>query len=126
MILGTGIDIVELARIEQVLKKHGERFLERVYTPVERENCVREGQVLLERLAGKFAAKEALLKALGTGLSSGVSWHDVEIVSDTAGAPQAKFYGSAAGLADKLGVRVAHVSVSHSRTCAVALAVIED
>jgi holo-[acyl-carrier protein] synthase len=96
MILGVGIDLVELDRIESALERQGDKFLNRVYTPREREECQASGKdesgvavldhmVKIQRLAGRFAAKEAFLKALGTGLAQGVTWQDVAVLSGAGG-----------------------------------------
>lgn len=136
MILGVGIDIVELDRIENALGRQGEKFLKRVYTPREREECqahdkeeprvpVLEGMIVVQRLAGRFAAKEAFLKSLGTGLAKGVSWQDVAVLSGAGGAPFIRLTGRAEELAKTRGVQSVHVSVSHSDASAVAVVVLE-
>ena len=136
MILGVGIDMVELKRIEDALGRKGEKFLDRVYTPRERGECQpeadkdREGiapelAFSVQRLAGKFAAKEAFLKALGTGLARGVTWQDVAVLSGAGGAPLVHLRGRAEELARSRGVKSVHVSISHSDTSAVAIVVLE-
>ena len=116
--LRTGIDLVEIARFAQALERHGERLLQRIFTPVEREQC--GGRVA--SLAARFAAKEAVAKALGTGIGA-VRWVDIEVVSDARGAPHLRLHGEAARRAAALGVAAWAISLSHSRGCAVAVVV---
>ena len=124
MIVGIGVDMVEIARIRGVYERHGERFLERVLTPREREYCLRHKDPA-PRLAGRWAAKEAAMKALGTGLSNGVAWKDFEILPDPKGKPVLELYGEAARIAKSLGASRAHVTITHSRDAAFAQAILE-
>ena len=113
--LTTGVDIIEIHRIKQVLDRYGERFLNRLFTPNEIDYC--RGRT--PNLAGRFAAKEATMKALGTG-ARGVSWKDIEVVRADSGAPSVKLYGRAENRAERLHVGEISVSISHSREYAVA------
>ena len=110
-----GVDIIEIERIEAVLRRHGQRFLKRVYTPAEQAYC--RGRV--PELAGRFAAKEAVSKALGTGLR-GIAWQEMEILGDERGKPLVRLHGRAKARADELGLAEFTVSLSHSRDYAVA------
>jgi holo-[acyl-carrier protein] synthase len=123
MIVGHGIDIIETARIKQSVEEHGERFLDRVYTPGEQEYCSRNQKRYFEHLAGRFAAKEAVLKVLGTGWRGGISWTDIDIVSHSSGQPQVVLSGECERIAAKLGIRSWHVSISHIETHATASAI---
>jgi len=113
--LVTGVDIVELDRIEGVLKRFGRRFLDRIYTLAEQEYCL--GRV--PNLAGRFAAKEAVMKALGTGIR-GVGWKEIEVVRQRGKAPSIRLHGRAAKRAESMGIREMALSISHSRDYAVA------
>jgi len=116
--LTTGVDIIEIPRIKQVLDRYGQRFLKRVFTPDEIAYC--RGRA--PNLAGRFAAKEATMKALGTGVR-GVSWKDIEVVRAESGAPSMKLHGRAEKRAERLKVGEISVSISHSREYAVAFVV---
>ena len=116
--LSTGVDIIEIERIAAVLERYGERFLHRIYTPGELEYC--RGRP--SKLASRFAAKEATMKALGTGVR-GVSWRDIEVVRAPSGAPSIALYGRAQARAERLGVVEISVSMSDSRDNAVAFVV---
>ncbi|MFZ5818369.1 MAG: holo-ACP synthase [Chloroflexota bacterium] len=118
MKLQTGIDLLEIQRIRDALSRHGERFLERVYTPAELALC--NGRA--ETLAGRFAAKEAVSKALGCGIGE-VGWKEIEILADEEKAPRLHLRGAAAQKAQELGLADWSVSISHSRDHAVAMAV---
>jgi len=118
-ILGHGIDIIETRRIAEILDRHAERFLARVFTPDEASYAM-PARRRVEHLAGRFAAKEAALKALGTGLSRGVAWTDVEVRLLPSGQPTLRLQGRAAIIARTLGVREWHLSISHSHDYAVA------
>ena len=117
--LTTGIDIIEISRVRQVLERYGRRFLERVYTPGEIAYC-RERP---PNLAARFAAKEATMKALGTGVR-GVGWKDIEVVRHESGAPSIKLHGRCKQRAQRLGVLEIAISLSHSREYAVASVVV--
>ena len=116
--LTTGVDIIEIPRIQQVFDRYGQRFLERVFTPGEIDYC--RGRA--PNLAGRFAAKEATMKALGTGVR-GVDWKDIEVVRAESGAPSVKLHGRAKKRAEQLKVGEISLSMSHSREYAVAFVV---
>ena len=116
--LTTGVDIIEIERIRQAFERWGDRFLRRIYTEDEASYC--RGRP--PNLAGRFAAKEAAMKALGTGLR-GVGWKDIEVVRNQAGAPSVRLHGRAKVRAETLGVRELSLSLSHSRNYAVAFVV---
>jgi holo-[acyl-carrier protein] synthase len=113
MIVGTGVDIMETPRIEGALKRHGERFSKRLYTPAEIAYC-EKFKNRAERYAARFAAKEAAFKALGTGWREGVRWLDVEVTHQPSGKPELVLTGRAEELARALGVTRAAVSISHA------------
>jgi holo-[acyl-carrier protein] synthase len=125
MIVGTGIDIAEVPRIRQALARFGERFLKRVFTPEEIRYCMGKPNAA-ERLAARFAAKEAGMKAIGTGLRKGVTWQDVEVVRQPGQRPTVRFSGSAAAFAASLGCRRTHLSLSHTAEQAIAHVILED
>jgi holo-[acyl-carrier protein] synthase len=118
MILRTGVDLIEISRIEEVIARHGRRYLERIYTAKELEQFGRETQ----SLAGRFAAKEAVAKALGCGIGV-VSWKDIEVLGDEQNAPGLTLHGAAAQKAKELGLQSWSVSISHSMSHAVAFVV---
>ena len=122
-ILGHGIDIVETRRIAHLLENHGERFLERCFTPAEREYFYRNTKRHIEHLAGRFAAKEAVLKVLGTGWRGGIAWTDIEILPEPSGQPKIRLSGECQKIAKKLGISRWHVSISHIETHATASAI---
>jgi holo-[acyl-carrier protein] synthase len=125
MIVGIGVDIVETARLEEALRKHGERFSKRVCTPAEIAYC-QKFKKPAERLAARFAAKEAAFKALGTGWSEGLRWVDVEITHSASGKPELILRGRAQEIARRLGVARAAVSISHSGRYVVAQVIFES
>jgi holo-[acyl-carrier protein] synthase len=122
-ILGHGIDIVETSRIAKMLEQHGDRFLARVYTPLEQAYAAKNGKRRVERLAGRFAAKEAVLKVLGTGWRGGIAWTDIEIRPELSGQPTVHLTGECARIAASLGICRWHVSISHIETHATASAI---
>ena len=124
MIVGIGIDLVEVSRIRSVYERHRERFVNRILTPAERAYVLRHRDPS-ERLAGRWAAKEAALKALGTGLSAGIRWQDAEILPDDRGKPILQFHGNAATLAAQLGANVLHVTITHGGDIAFAQVILE-
>jgi len=124
MILGTGLDLVEVARIADLAERHGERFLKRVFTDAELEYCLPRAARNVH-LAGRFAAKEAVFKALGTGWSETVSWKQVEVLPGESGAPEVKLSGGAAVRLAALGGSRVHVSITHDAGVAAASALIE-
>ena len=124
MIVGTGVDISEVRRIQAALERFGDRFLRRVFTPDEVQYCMGKPNVA-ERLAARFAAKEAGMKAIGTGLRYGVTWHDVEVVRLPRQRPVLQFHGKAAELAARLGCKHTHLSLSHTKEQAIAHVILE-
>lgn len=118
MILRTGVDLIEISRIEEAITRHGARYLERVYTAAEREQL----GASVESLAGRFAAKEAVAKALGSGIGV-ITWQDIEILGDEENAPGLTLRGAAAQKAQALGLETWSVSISHSMSHAVAVVV---
>jgi holo-[acyl-carrier protein] synthase len=126
MIVGTGIDLVEIPRIQQSVDRFGQRFLDRVFTAAEQAYCLRKQRNAAESLAARFAAKEAASKALGTGISHGVSWREIEVVRAPGGRPGLRFHGRAAEIAGRLGVRNAALSLTHTADLAIASVVLEN
>lgn len=124
MVYGIGLDLVEVARIEESLKRFGERFQKRMFTQVEREYCNALPHPALH-FAARFAAKEAYLKALGTGLSNAISWQDVGIENLASGKPELRVGGRALELARERGITQMHVSLSHTHGQAAAVVVLE-
>ena len=125
MIVGTGVDIAEVDRIEAAVKRFGDRFLKRVFTPAEVRYCLGKPN-MAERLAARFAAKEAGMKAIGTGLRHGITWHDVEVVRFPGHRPTLKFSGKAAEFASRLGCKRTHLSLSHTADQAIAHVILES
>lgn len=121
MKLATGVDLIEINRIREMVSRHGKHYLERIYTLAELELCGKRA----ESLAGRFAAKEAVAKALGCGIGE-VSWIEIEILGDAQRAPVLHLHGKAAQKAEKLGLRNWSVSLSHDQTRAVAFVVATD
>ncbi len=125
MIVGTGIDVAEVARLEQAAARHGQRFLERVFTAREIAYCERHRNCF-ERYAARFAAKEAGMKALGVGWRGGVRWQDLEVVNQRGGKPELRFSGVAARIAERRKVRNVSLSLTHTQAQAVAQVILED
>lgn len=125
MIIGIGIDVVEVARIARMVERYGRRFVDKVYTPHEVEVCCRRGDAGQE-FAARWAAKEALMKAVGTGWRQGVLFKDIENYNLPSGKPMIRLHGRVKALADRLGGRRVHVSISHERDYAVAFVVLES
>jgi len=125
MILGSGIDLVEIGRIQQSMDRYGSRFVGRVYTGEEQAYCQRK-RASAESFAARFAAKEAGAKALGTGISQGVSWLEIEVVRQPSGRPSLQLHGRAAEIAARLGVVHAALSITHTAEVAMASVVLED
>jgi holo-[acyl-carrier protein] synthase len=124
MILSIGIDIVEVYRIRQTIERTP-RFLERVYTAGERTFCEGKGVGAAQSYAGRFAAKEAFLKALQTGWRGRITWHDIEVVSLENGAPELKVTGEAAAILSELQAGRVHLSISHTEQSAIAQVLLE-
>ena len=120
-ILGIGTDIVECLRIAQMIERHGELFINRVYTDHEIEYC-RARKAATQHYAGRWAAKEAVLKALGTGWRRGISWRDIEIRNEPGGRPVVSLRAGARDRQEELGIRNILVSISHCRSHAMAYA----
>jgi holo-[acyl-carrier protein] synthase len=124
MIVGTGVDIAEVPRIRESIERFGERFLNRIYTRGEIEYCEsRAGK--FESYAARFAAKEAGMKALGTGWNHGVRWRDIEVVRRKGQRPTIHFHGQAAVFAQKLGTKNIALSLTHTREQALAHVILE-
>jgi holo-[acyl-carrier protein] synthase len=124
MIVGSGIDLVEIGRIQHSVDRYGERFLNRVYTRAEQEYCLRK-KASAESFAARFAAKEAAAKALGTGISQGVNWLEIEVVREPGGRPAVLFHGRAAEFAARMRVSRAALSLTHTGKLAMASVVLE-
>jgi holo-[acyl-carrier protein] synthase len=124
MIAGIGVDLCEVERMEAAIARHGERLLARLYTPAERRYCESKPN-RMERFAGRFAAKEAAMKAIGTGWSHGVGWRDFEVARANSGRPVIVFHGAARRIADEMGVTRALVSITHVRSMALAQVLLE-
>ena len=118
MKLATGVDLIEIARIAEVISRHGKHYLDRIYTPAELEYCGKR----TESLAGRFAAKEAVAKALGTGIGD-VNWKEIEILGDEQNAPTLSLTGVAEQKAKELGLTTWSISISHSQSHSVAVVV---
>ncbi len=121
-IIAHGIDLVDFPRIEDMVKRHGERFLDRVFTVSEQQyaNSNKNG---IEKLAGRFAAKEAVMKLVGTGWRGKIAWTDIEVVNTETGQPQVRLSGEVQKIADKLGITQISVSITHTANFAIASAV---
>lgn len=124
-VLGTGVDMVEIHRVELSIERFGERFLGRVFTERERSYCEDRRKGAAQSFALRFAAKEAFAKALGTGIRHGVNWKDIEVTSDNLGRPALELHGGARTAAKKAGIKRAHLSLSHDGPLAVAFVVVE-
>jgi holo-[acyl-carrier protein] synthase len=124
MIVSTGIDIVEVYRIEETMARTP-RFGDRVFTPAEREYCDAKGAAAAQSYAGRFAAKEAFLKALKTGWRGKITWQDIEILNDGDGVPSLSLTGEASSLFKKSGAERIHLSISHTSEHAVAHVLLE-
>jgi len=124
VILGTGVDIVEVGRIALALDRHGERLLRRLFTPAEIAYCQSSEAHRTTRLAARFAAKEAVLKAFGIGLRT-VRWTDIEVVRDDQGKPSVRLTGNLAELAAERNATCVHLSLSHTKNYAIAQVVVE-
>ena len=125
MIVGLGLDIAEIDRIEAAIARHGTPFIERLFTPGEVAYCERHKN-RFERYAARFAVKEAAMKALGTGWRHGVRWRDIEVTREASGKPTLRLEGVAREFADRLGVRNITVSITHSGNLALAQVIFEN
>jgi len=125
MIVGLGVDITEVDRIEAAIARHGRPFLERLFTPSEIAYCQKHRHSA-ERFAGRFAAKEAAMKALGTGWAQGVRWRDIEVVREPSGKPTLKLSGATRSIADRLGVKHITLTITHDGNTALAQVIFES
>ncbi len=121
-IIAHGIDLVDFPRIEQMIRQHGRRFLDRIFTPAERAYAD-SNKDRIEKLAGRFAAKEAVLKLIGTGWRGKIAWTDIEIINNPAGQPEVTLTGEVEKIAEKLGVEHICISITHTANFAIASAV---
>ena len=121
-IIAHGIDLVDFGRIEQMLDKHPQRFLDRVFTPTEQADAERVKN-RIEKLSGRFAAKEAVMKLIGTGWRDGVAWTDIEVVNNPLGQPMVTITGKVRELADEKGIEQVTLSITHTANFALASAV---
>ena len=124
MIVGLGLDIAEVDRIEASIRRHGRAFVERIFTAAEIAYCEKHRN-RAERFAGRFAAKEAAMKALGTGWAHGVRWVDIEIVREPSGKPTLKLSGATREIADRLGVTNIALTITHTGNTALAMVIFE-
>lgn len=125
MIVGTGIDVAEVPRIRGSIERFGDKFIRRIFTPGEIAYVERKAN-RFERYAARFAAKEAGMKAIGTGWKHGVTWQDFEVANLPSGKPTLRFHGVAARIADRLKVRNVSLSLTHTAEIGVAHVVLED
>lgn len=121
-IIGLGTDITETVRIGEMIERHGETFLNRVYTIDENRYCQRK-RLASQHYAGRWAAKEAVMKALGTGWAKGIGWRDIEVCTSRSGQPRIELHGGARDVAETLGIREVLITISHCRAYATATAV---
>jgi holo-[acyl-carrier protein] synthase len=125
LIIGTGIDLAEVPRIRAAAERYGDKFLHRVYTDLERAYVERKANKY-ERYAARFAAKEAGMKALGTGWRRGVTWHDFEVANLPSGRPTLRLHGRAKEIAEQIGVKNISLSLTHTAENGMAFVVFED
>ena len=124
MILGTGVDLAEVARIREAIGRYGDRFVRRIYTGAEIA-YVESKANRFERYAGRFAAKEAGMKAIGTGWKRGVRWQDFEVSNLPSGRPTLRLHGEAARIAEKMGVKTVSLSITHTAELGMAYVILE-
>lgn len=124
MIIGIGLDLTEISRVEESIRRFGDRFVRRIFTDAEREYCESKSNTA-PHYAARFAAKEACAKALGLGVAGGVRWLDMEVNRDAAGRPSMRLTGKAGELAAELAVANIHLSLTHARDHAAAVVVLE-
>jgi holo-[acyl-carrier protein] synthase len=124
VIVGIGTDLAEVDRIREAIERHGVRFIQRVYTAHEIAYVERKAN-RYERYAARFAAKEAGMKAIGTGWRRGVTWHDFEVMNLPSGKPTLQFHGTAAEIAQSMGVRSVALSLTHTAAQAMAVVILE-
>jgi holo-[acyl-carrier protein] synthase len=125
MIVGTGVDLAEVDRIRKAIGRYGKRFIDRIYTPAEIAYVERKAN-RFERYAGRFAAKEAGMKAIGTGWKYGVRWRDFEVANLPSGRPTLKLHGEAARIAEQLGVKLISLSITHTSELGMAHVILEN
>lgn len=125
MIIGIGVDLVKIARVAAIAGRWDERFLDRVFTPAEREYCFRH-KFPHTRLSARFAVKEATLKALGIGFRMGVRWKEIETINDADGKPEVILWGRTREIADQQGVSSAMVSITHDEDYSIAQVILTD
>jgi holo-[acyl-carrier protein] synthase len=125
VIIGLGLDIAEIDRIGAAIKRHGAAFLERIYTPSEVEYC-ESHKNRFERYAARFAAKEAAMKALGTGWRRGVRWRDIEVAREPSGKPTLRLEGVTREIAQQMGVKNIALTITHSGNLALAQVIFEN
>jgi holo-[acyl-carrier protein] synthase len=125
MIVGTGVDLAEVGRIRAAIERYGSRFIERIYTPGEIAYVERKAN-RYERYAARFAAKEAGMKAIGTGWKRGVRWRDFEVANLPTGKPTLRLHGRAAVYAERLGVNSIALSITHTAEIAMAHVILES
>ncbi len=121
-IVAHGIDLVDCPRIEEMVARHGERFVQRIFTAAE-QAYAEANKNKIEKLAGRFAAKEAILKLMGTGWRGKIAWTDIEIINNSSGQPEVTLDGEVKKIADKLGIKHISVSITHTANFAIASAV---
>ena len=117
-----GIDLVDFPRIAEMVERHGDRFVSRVFTAAE-QAYARSNRNTVEKYAGRFAAKEAILKLLGTGWRGRIAWTDIEVTNDSAGRPEVTLSGEVKVIADRMGIRQISISITHTANFAIASAV---
>ena len=125
MIVGIGIDLAEVSRIREAIERHGQRFIQRIYTEKEIAYVERKANKY-ERYAARFAAKEAGMKAIGTGWKRGVRWRDFEVTNLSSGRPTLQLHGEAAKFAEQLGVRNIALSITHTAAEGMAIVILES
>lgn len=126
MIIGTGIDIVKVERIKKAIEKNGERFIKRLFTETEKAYCEKREKSKYQHYAARFAAKEAVFKALGTGWRKGVSWSEIEVKNEPSGKPTLNVFGKTKEVAEALGGKTFHISITHSDEYAISEVILTD
>lgn len=121
-VVGLGLDLLSIERMEETIRRRGERFLERVFTPAERAYCERRTRSA-QSFAGRFAVKEAVMKVLDTGWTRGVRWRDIEVLREPGRPPRAWLHGESARIAERLGIARILVTITHEAGLAAAVAV---
>jgi holo-[acyl-carrier protein] synthase len=124
-ILGLGMDLVQVDRVKELIERRGERALARLFTPGERAYCERRGGRAVH-YAGRFAAKEAVMKLLGTGWTRGVRWVDIEVERESGSAPRIVLHGETARIAAAMGIARVHLTITHDAGLAAAVAIAES